>query len=89
MAGVIEEHSREKEVQSNIYRQINESIVELNVCKQINKSIKTLDEEKEEAFKAMTACFALVHTKLQQLESEVDDPIKKEDVLDQFAITSK
>jgi len=76
LAGVIEKHSREKEVHSDI-------------CKKINDSMTKLDEEKEAASKAVSACFASVHTKLQQLESEVDDRSKETDVLDQFATTSK
>ena len=76
LASVIDKHSVEKEAQSK-------------VVAEITTSIEKLDKEKDLASKAVSACFAEVHSQLQTLENEVDDRSKEAGVLSQFATTSK
>jgi len=73
---VIESHLKEKDKQSKI-------------CAIIVESIAKLDAEKEDAAKAVAGCFKDVQTKLAELKDEVDNKSKGEEVISQFATTSK
>ncbi|KAL7549050.1 hypothetical protein ACHAWF_012328 [Thalassiosira exigua] len=73
---VIEGHSKERDAHS-----ANRA--------RIAKEITDLDQEREEASRAVAACFDEARAKLQELEEEVDDRAKEEGVLDQFEKTSK
>ena len=73
---MIESHLKEKDKQSKI-------------CAIIVESIAKLDAEKEDAAKAVAGCFKDVQTKLAELKDEVDNKSKGEEVISQFATTSK
>lgn len=73
---IIEQHTNEREEQTRI-------------CKGINESIAKVDEERKAASKAVAACFSEIAAKLVALQSEVDNRPKEEEVLSQFAATSK
>jgi hypothetical protein len=73
---IIEQHTKEREEQ-------------FRICKGINESIAKVDEERKAASKAVAACFSEIAAKLVDLQSEVDNRPKEEEVLSQFAATSK
>lgn len=73
---IIEQHMKEKEEQSRICRGINESIVRV-------------DEERKAASKTIASCFNQIEAKLIELQNEVDNRPKEEEIILQFAGTSK
>ncbi len=73
---IIEQHVKEREEQSRI-------------CKGINESLAKVDDERKAASKAVATCFNQIEAKLVELEKEVDNRPKAEEVLLQFAATSK
>ena len=73
---IIEQHVKEREEQSRI-------------CNGIHESIAKLDNERKAASMAVAACFTQIDAKLVELQQEVDNRPKEEEVLLQFAATSK
>jgi len=78
LATVIERHAKEREEQAEIMKQIGYAIAEL-------------DREREEASKAVAACFRNVHVKLKELKDEHEHLRDGDgsDVIKQFEKTSK
>ncbi|KAL7467629.1 hypothetical protein ACHAXS_007870 [Conticribra weissflogii] len=78
LATVIDRHAKEREEQAKIVKQIGNAIAEL-------------DGEREEASKAVAACFHNVHIKLKELKDEHEHLRDGDgsDVIKRFELTSK
>lgn len=76
LASDIERHTLEKNKQTSIVESIGESISQI-------------EKQRDAACKAVVASFSSVNAKLKELQLEIDDREKQDEVLNQFAKTSK
>ncbi|KAL7458359.1 hypothetical protein ACHAWC_009930 [Mediolabrus comicus] len=76
LASDIERHTMEKNKQTEIVKSIDDAITHI-------------EKQKEAASKSVVSCFTDINTKLKELQAEVDDRKKEDEILDQFAKTSK
>jgi len=74
---------------SDIERHTLEKNKQTAIVKSIDESISQLEKQTDAACKAVVACFSDVNSKLKELQREVDDREKEDEVLNQFANTSK
>ena len=76
LASDIERHTLEKKKQTEIVKSIDEAILQI-------------EKQRDAASKAVVSCFSDVNSKLKELQAEVDDREKQDEILNQFANTSK
>jgi len=74
---------------SDIERHTLEKNKQTEIVKSIDEAISQIEKQREAASKAVVACFSDLNSKLKELQADVDDRKKEDEVLNQFANTSK
>ena len=74
---------------SDIERHTMEKNKQTEIVKSIDDAISHIEKQKEAASESVVSCFTDINTKLKELQAEVDDRKKEDEILDQFAKTSK
>jgi len=74
---------------SDIERHTLEKNKQTEIVKSIDDAISQIEKQREAASKAVVACFSDINSKLKELQAEVDNRKREDEVLNQFANTSK
>ena len=74
---------------SDIERHTLERKKQVEIVKSIDRTISQIEKQRDAASKAVVSCFADIHVKLKELQADIDDRKKEDEILQQFAKTSQ